>query len=148
MVIITSDYPTQYIEYFLNSNYIGVWYQGNRSVKYSLNSRSSQFGPKVAHSDAYKGQGCILNKQKDTENQGKGVPHGLVVRIQHLHCCSLGLISGLGTKITQQAAACCSQKKKKTNEKPGGTVKGSLTHCRNCLIWMEQPLSASAGYDY
>lgn len=42
-------------------------------------------------------------------------PDGLVVRIQHIHCCSPGLISGLGTKIPHQAAAHCVKiKKKKT----------------------------------
>ena len=36
---------------------------------------------------------------------------GLVVMIQHFHCCSLGSIPGLGTESPHQAAARRSQKK-------------------------------------
>ena len=34
----------------------------HRSVRYAFMSRSSQFTPKVVNSDAYRGQGCIVNK--------------------------------------------------------------------------------------
>lgn len=47
-------------------------------------------------------------------------PGDLVVRIQHLHCCSPGSIPGLGIESPYQAAACLSQRNKcqKTTSSP------------------------------
>ena len=39
-------------------------------------------------------------------------PGGLWVRIQHFHCCGLGTIPGLGSRIAPQAAAFCGKRKK------------------------------------
>lgn len=56
------------------------------------------------------------NKDRNSE-RSKGTsleefPSDLLISTQHFHCCSPGLIPGLGTEILHQVAAFSGQKKK------------------------------------
>lgn len=51
--------------------------------------------------------------KKTCGSQWEGVPGGLVVRVWHCHCCSLGLILGWGSETSQGL-----QRGKKPKQKP------------------------------
>lgn len=80
------------------------------------------------------------NKDRNSE-RSKGTsleefPSDLLISTQHFHCCSPGLIPGLGTEILHQVAAFSGQKKKQKRER--GRRKGkTVSQLQKELLWKD-----------